>query len=162
MEAKIIKKVTVCFSGHREIPLEERESLIQRLENEVNKLINRGFYIFVTGGALGFDTIAAQVVLSSKIKHPHIRLILALPCRTQTKYWCDDDVKIYNDIICQSDQVIYASEAYNRGCMFKRNRLMVDLSSVCICYQREKTGGTAYTVKYASNQGVNIINIAEK
>ena len=39
----------------------------------------------VLAGTLGFDTLAAQCVLSLKNQHPHIKLILVLPCITQTK-----------------------------------------------------------------------------
>lgn len=45
--------------------------------------------------------------------------------------------------------------------MFKRNRHLVDNSSICIAYLTEETGGTAYTVKYANQKGVRVINIAE-
>ena len=37
-------------------------------------------------GALGFDTIAAQAVLSVKETYPEVKLILVLPCENQTKY----------------------------------------------------------------------------
>ena len=45
--------------------------------------------------------------------------------------------------------------------MFKRNRYLVDHSSLCICYLTRQTGGTAYTFNYAKNKGIEIINIAE-
>ena len=37
--------------------------------------------------------------------------------------------------------------------MHKRNRHLVDNSSRCICFLTEKTGGTFYTVNYASEHG---------
>ena len=52
------------------------------------------------------------------------------------------------------------SEAYTQGCMHRRNRHLVDHSSVCICYLTGSSGGTAYTVNYARKQGLEIINIA--
>ena len=44
--------------------------------------------------------------------------------------------------------------------MLKRNRHLVDNSSVCICYLTESTGGTAYTVEYARKSGLTIVNLA--
>lgn len=44
--------------------------------------------------------------------------------------------------------------------MFKRNRHLVDCSSVCVCYLTKPSGGTAYTVKYAASGGLTIVNIA--
>ena len=38
---------------------------------------------------------------------------------------------------------------------------MVDRSTVCIAYCNRKTGGTAYTVRYALRQGVTVRNLAE-
>ena len=38
----------------------------------------------------------------------------------------------------------------------------IQLSSVCVCYWTETTGGTAYTVKYASTKELRIENVAEK
>ena len=37
------------------------------------------------GGALGFDTLAAQTVLDMKKEYPQLRLILVLPCEDQTR-----------------------------------------------------------------------------
>lgn len=37
---------------------------------------------------------------------------------------------------------------------------MVDNSGHCICYLLKNTGGTAYTVGYAQEQGLQITNIA--
>lgn len=158
----IIKKFTVCFSGHRKIPLNERTFLVQRLEEVIYQLIQKGYISFATGGAIGFDTLAAQTVLKCKQTHPDIKLILVLPCLTQAKYWSDADKAIYDDILHRADQVQYASDEYNKSCMYERNRQLVDMSSVCICYLKAKTGGTAYTVKYARESGIKTLNIAEK
>lgn len=160
LDVIIIKSSTVCFSGHRKIPPEEQSPLIQRLENEVYRLIQEGYTFFAAGGALGFDTLAAQVVLKYRRLFPGIKLILVLPCRSQSKYWTNEDREVYNEIIRQADNVQYASGEYDRGCMFKRNRQLIDMSSVCVCYLREATGGTAYTVKYAKASGISVINVA--
>lgn len=62
----------------------------------------------------------------------------------------------------QADKVVYTSKEYTRGCMHKRNRHLVDNSSICIAYLTEQSGGTAYTVDYARKNGLIVINIAEK
>ena len=111
------------------------------------------FYILPVGDvykrqALGFDTLAAQCVLSLKKQYPHIKLILVLPCITQTKGWSKDDIAVYEEIKSQADKVVYTSHDYFQGCMFKRNRHLVNGSSVCIAYLTQEKGGTAYTVSY--------------
>ena len=60
-----------------------------------------------------------------------------------------------------ADEVIYTSEEYGYGCMHKRNRRLVDDSSVCICYLTQMNGGTYYTVNYAKASGLKIINLGE-
>ena len=45
--------------------------------------------------------------------------------------------------------------------MQKRDRYLVDDSSVCLAYLTRATGGTAYTVNYARRRGLRIVNIAE-
>ena len=133
----------------------------RQLKYEIEKLIGEGYCYFGAGGALGFDTLAAEAVLKLKESHPQIRLILVLPCKTQSQGWDSKDISVYEDIKARSDKYVYTSVEYNRGCMFKRNRHLVDNSSVCICYLTENKGGTAYTVNYAEQKGLRIINLAE-
>lgn len=123
--------------------------------------IEQGYRYFGCGGALGFDTLAAQTVLRLREIYPEIRLILVLPCRDQTRGWKQADVAEYDRIMKAADKVTYTSEQYYSGCMHKRNRHLVDNSSLCICYLTEQSGGTAYTVNYARSQGLKIINVAE-
>ena len=156
-----MKEKTVCFTGHRTIPMLKKWKIEKKLKATLEALIDNGYCYFGAGGALGFDTIAAQTVLGLKKKHPEIKLILVLPCKNQTRGWEEKDVSVYESIIEQADKVVYTQEHYDRGCMFKRNRHLVDNSSVCVAYLTEEKGGTAYTVNYANQKGVKVINIAE-
>ena len=156
-----IKIKTVCFTGHRSLPAEEIPEISKRLENTLITLIEQGYCYFGAGGALGFDTLAAQIILRLQEHYPQIRLILVLPCRDQTRGWPQDSVDIYEDIKHRAGKVTYTAENYFRGCMQKRNRHLVDGSSVCVCYLTKSTGGTAYTVNYARRMGLRVINIAQ-
>mgnify|MGYP000822304428 CR=1 FL=1 len=154
------KNRTACFTGHRELPTENLPEISKRLEDTLLTLIEQGYCYFGAGGALGFDTLAAQTVLRLRERYPQIRLILVLPCLNQTRGWQQADVDIYEELKRRADKVTYTSESYFRGCMQKRNRHLVDNSSGCICYLTKPTGGTAYTVDYARRRGLRIINIA--
>ena len=77
----------------------------------------------------------------------------------QTKRWTQSEKIKYEEIKRQADEIVYTSENYSRGCMFKRNRYMVDRSGVCVCYLTKESGGTAYTVKYAKSQYLIIISL---
>ena len=155
-----MKSKTCCFSGHREIPPEKRTEIIGRLERIIISLYQKGVQYYGAGGALGFDTIAAQTVIRLRESCPGIKLILVLPCLTQTRGWRPEDVAEYEYIKAQADKVVYTGQQYTSGCMHKRNRHLVDNSSVCICYLTRNSGGTAYTIRYAKKRNLEIINIA--
>ena len=157
----VTKSITCCFTGHRKLPKDNYPTIKSNLRTAVVNNIENGYRFFEAGGALGFDTIAAQTVLELKESYPQIRLILVLPCVTQTKSWQKDDIDEYNRIKELADEVVYTSKEYSKGCMHKRNRYLVDHSTLCICYLTENKGGTAYTVKYAESKGVSVINIAK-
>lgn len=152
---------TCCFTGHRNIPANEYEKIRKNLEESIISLIKKGVCYFGAGGALGFDTMAALTILKLKEKYPHIKLILVLPCENQTYKWQQKDIDIYENIKSKCDKYVYTSKYYYNGCMFKRNKHLVDNSKYCICYLINKTGGTAYTVNYAKSNGLIIYNIAD-
>ncbi len=154
------KSVTACFTGHRKIPPNESSVVSENLRKTLVQCIENGYCYFGAGGALGFDTLAAKTVLELKKEYPHIKLILVLPCQNQTRGWKPTDIKEYESIKLSADKVVYTSEQYFRGCMQKRNRHLVDHSSLCICYLTEPSGGTAYTVEYAKRCQLNVINVA--
>lgn len=156
-----MKSKTCCFTGHRSLPKKRMNEIAVKLEKTIVSLIHSGYLYFGAGGALGFDTVCAQTVLRLRPKYPQIKLILVLPCVPQADRWSPADRAIYQEIMNQADKVVYTSQEYTRGCMFKRNRHLVNYSSVCICYLTRGYGGTAYTVDYARKHGLRIINVAE-
>ena len=161
MNQPIDNKNTCCFTGHRDISYIEKIVLKKKLKRVIDTLINQGIVYYKAGGALGFDTMAAQAVLKAREKNPAVKLILVLPYLNQAERWNERDQEIYEEIKKQADEVIFTSQEYTKGCMFKRNRHLVDNSSCCICYLKKDTGGTAYTVNYAKSKDLKIINLAE-
>ena len=151
-----------CFTGHRKIPTVDLPTLQKRLQKTIKQLMKQDITTFYCGGALGFDTLAAQAVLKARRFHPQVKLILALPCRDQAEQWRETDRLLYESIKRRADEVVYFAEHYTRCCMFERNRYMVDHSDVCVCYCTSDQGGTAYTVKYARRRGVPVINLAKE
>lgn len=155
-----MKRQTCCFTGHREIPMEQYENIIKQLKLQIITLIHQDVIYFLTGGALGFDTLAAQTILELKKDYPQIKLILILPCKNQTLGWSLSNVEKYEKIKKACDKYFYISDVYTRNCMYERNRYLVDCSNYCICYLTKPSGGTAYTVRYAKKNGLTVINLA--
>ena len=149
-----------CFTGHRTVPAEKYIRTMQRLRQNVLKLYTEGYRVFNTGGALGFDTMAAQAVLKLKENFPDVKLHLYLPHKQQAEKWAPQDRAVYEYIKSISDKVVYSSEGYTPMCMNSRNRALVDNADLCIAYCTDTTGGTVYTVNYALDNGVDVINLA--
>lgn len=155
-----MKNNACSFTGHRVIAAAKKESITEDLKKAVCALIDEGITDFISGGALGFDTMVANLILELKEKYPHIRLVLFLPCPEQDKLWKDKDKAVYKDIVSRADEVKYTSDSYTDGCMLKRNREMVDNSSICIAYYDGRPrSGTAMTVSYAKKSGIRVINL---
>lgn len=160
---KLICERSCCFTGHRHIPPREGLLVRRRLRAELPGLLEKGVDTFLAGGAIGFDTLAAQEILRARAEGDlPIRLVLVLPCLGQESLWSQRDAAVYRALLRQADEVIYTGDAYTRDCMFRRNRYLVDHSAYCLCYlTKTGRGGTAYTVKYARDKGLGIVNLAE-
>ncbi len=65
--------------------------LEKRVTDIIEALIKNGIQFFGTGGALGFDALAAECVLKCRERHPQIRLILVLPCGDQDRMWKEEE-----------------------------------------------------------------------
>ena len=155
-----MKNQTCCFTEHGNLPAIQ-VFLKSKLKKEIEGLIKNGVIYYGSGGAIGFDTLAALTVLELRKKHPQIKLIMVLPCREQDEKWSERDKQVYAFILQNADKIVYTSEHYHSGCMHERNRYLVDYSGHCIVYLTESKGGTAYTVDYAKQKGLEIINIAQ-
>ena len=149
-----MREQTCCFTGHRHLTKNDIPLIQSTMIQKILELIHIGVRFFGTGGALGFDTLAALTILQLKAEYPEIRLILVLPCRDQARNWSQKDVAIYRNIMEQADKIVYISGQYAPGCMFKKNRHLVNHSKYCIYYLRHNKGGTAYTVQYAKEKGL--------
>lgn len=149
-----------CFTGHRDLGGRQK-AVYDRMCLQVEALAVAGFDEFRAGGALGFDTVAAMAVIKVREQYPHIRLVLYVPCKGQERSWQPKDQQRYKKIWELADEVKVLSEHYYKGCMFVRNRALVDGSDLCVAYLKEKKGGTAMTVQYAQKQKVTVINMGD-
>ena len=155
------KEKAACFAGHRALSQKKIEWIVKRLNEEVDRLIQQGVTTFVSGGAVGFDQIAASLIISKKQQGINVRLIFALPCLNQDEKWADRQKKLYHSLLGEGDEVVYVSEEYTPNCMKERNIYMVDNSAHCICAMVKDFSGTGQTVLYALQQGLEIINVAK-
>ena len=150
-----------CFTGHRALTADQIKRIKLQINRAVKALASTGVTNFITGGALGFDTVAAECVLELKDKGHEVRLLVAVPCRDQSERWKPRDIAVYNRILAAADETVCLSENYSREAMLARNRFMVDHSSCCLAFVTEEKSGSAYTMRYAGQTGKQVINLAE-
>ncbi|HHW46206.1 MAG TPA: DUF1273 domain-containing protein [Clostridiales bacterium] len=163
-----------CFSGYRpqkfSFQLKKDDPQYIRFENQLLSAIfsmpQKDCYTFYSGAAMGFDLIAAELVLllkkSLKGKGKNIQLICVVPFEDQAKKWPLEWQKRYNKVLNEADSVVVISKEYHSGCYHRRNKYMVDHSNYIITYYDGKSGGTRNTLKYAQKSGLTIINIFEQ
>ena len=104
-----------------------------------------------------------EIILKLKAKFP-ITLECAMPYPDYFVRWSFEDEKRNYEILKSADKVTLVSDRYFNGCLFKRNRYMVDKSDLVIAvFNGEKKGGTFYTLSYAEKQGkhIQIIDLRE-
>ena len=111
------------------------------------------------GGALGFDQIAASLIVAKKEMGKEVRLVFALPWKDQDKLWRVKQKELYRNLLSEADEILYVAQEYADGCMKKRNRYMVDASAYCICALLHRRSGTAQTLRYAGQAGVKVIYV---
>ena len=131
-----------------------------KVKSAIQKAIEDGYTHFITGMAYGFDMLVTQALIELKKTHPQIIIECAIPCENQTKKWDIEDISEYEYLIKKCDIITVLSKKYTPECMFERNRYMVDKSSLVIsAYNGLEKSGTAYTLNYARDKGVKIVNI---
>lgn len=157
---------TVCFIGHRAIA-EEKEKLSARLYALLERFVTeKKVTDFYTGGAVGWDALAALTVLKLRGSYPEVKLHLVLPCpfEEQSAKWNEAQKTEYLHILGLVDSVEQVSDRYYNGCMKARNARLVELASdYCICYWNPKDfrSGTGQTVRMAQKKGIEVINLFE-
>jgi uncharacterized phage-like protein YoqJ len=137
------KNITACFTGHRSYRGECKDALL----DAVRALYKEGYRTFLCGMAVGFDLLAAEIVLALKKKNPHIKLIACIPCIGQEKYFSKTDQKRYVEAVAKADEQVILADAYYRGCMQARDKYMADRGDIMVAYCTKKEGGAAYTVR---------------
>ena len=155
------KNFTCCFTGHREIAAQHITRIPKALDRILRILISQGYHTFVSGGALGFDTMASQAVLKLKKEFPHIRLKIVAPYAGQSDRWGISEQIVYERIREAADDYICLSAGYTPTCMKKRNQYLVDMSDVCIAYCIRERSGSAQTVNFAVESGLKLVDVVD-
>ena len=165
------RKKTLSFSGYRpdkfEFILHQGNEayleLEKRIENAILQAVDDGYTSFICGAAKGFDLVAGSLVVALKeswAELAELNLVVVLPFQRQG-FSSDPWRTLHRMVLGGASEVITLASKYHPQAYHDRNRYMVDHSSRLICYYDGHKGGTAYTVKYAYENGLIIVNVAE-
>ena len=152
-----------CFTGHRPDKLpwgaEEDDPRCIKIKQEIGEALERaydlGYRHFISGMARGGDLYFAEAVLELREKYPDVLLECARPCESQSSRWPREERQRYDGILDRCNYETMVQHTYDRGCMMRRNRYMVDRSSRIIAlYDGVPKGGTAQTLAYALRKGL--------
>ncbi len=156
---------TCCFTGHRpeKLPWGADESdprcaaLKKRLGWELEEAYRLGYRHFICGMARGTDLYFCEAALALRDARPGVTVEAAIPCEEQAARWREAERQRYFDLVGRCDLETMVQHHYDRSCMLRRNRYMVDRSSRLLAVYDGMLGGTMYTLTYAMKQGVETI-----
>ncbi|MGL5753652.1 MAG: SLOG family protein [Paraclostridium sp.] len=166
---------TVCFTGHRSINgsydiFDDNWSKVRnKLEYIIEECIKLGVTDFISGCALGVDTLAFIMVHNLKEKYPHIKNHLAIPFDGFNNRWNESSKELFNAMLSGCDSRVNCRdlEKYSNTNNYKvqlmlRNMYMVDNSGIVIAVYNGERGGTQNCYNYAKSKDRVIIRINPK
>ena len=156
---------TCCFTGHRPEKLpwryDEGDSrclaLKERLARALEEAYEKGMRHFLCGMALGADFYFCEAALALRDRRPGVTVEAVIPCEEQAARWREADRERYFSLVERCDYETLVQRRYDQGCMLRRNRHMVDRSSMLIAVYDGMLGGTMYTLTYAMRQKLEVV-----
>lgn len=161
------RDVTCCFTGHRpdKLPWGADESdprcidLKKRIAAALEDAYEKGMRHFICGMALGADLYFCEAALDLRSRLPGVTVEAAIPCEEQAARWSERDRNRYFALVKACDYETMVQHHYDRGCMLRRNRYMVDRASMLIAAYDGLLGGTMYTLTYAMKKELEIVTL---
>lgn len=180
-------KETATFTGHRPNKLygyDLGDRKYQILAKEIFKIaeylvLEKGVKYFISGCALGTDTVSFFAIEHLKRKYPNkeIKNILAIPYSSISNSWksnididrfqrmklsCDGYIEV--DSLSQYNPYGYSIGEYHKNKLNKRNEFMVDYSSFIIAITLGLSSGTENCLNYLrdNRKDVKIFKINPK
>ncbi len=133
----------IAFTGHRHLRFAEVAPAISSIQKYPDA-------IWITGGAIGLDSHAAEY---ARLHGIPLWLILPFPPKVMTARWNKAQVATLQSHIQYSAKLSVLSPVYRVSIYQDRNVRMVDLSTRLCAFFDGSPGGTANCVRYARSIG---------
>ena len=159
------RETTCSFTGHRpeKLPWRGDESdprclaLKERLAAVVEDAYDKGMRHFLCGMARGADFYFCDAVLELRERRSGVTLEAVIPCEEQAARWSERERERWFSLVERCDGETMLQHHYDKGCMLRRNRYLVDHSSMLIAVYDGMLGGTMYTLSYAMKRGLETV-----
>ena len=156
---------TCCFTGHRPGKLpwgwQEDDPRCQALKGsiarELEGLYRRGYRHFLSGMAQGCDLYFAEAVLALRQARPDVTLEWAVPFPGQADRCPPQDRLRWLAVLDACDVETVVQRHYDRFCMLRRDRYLVNRSGCILAVFDGSPGGTRYTLNYAMERQLEIL-----
>ena len=112
-------------------------------------MYGQGYRYFLTGMAVGFDLVAADIALSLRTELKGLRVVAVIPFEGMQSRFSESQRALFERVCCAADEVICLAPKYSVAAYTVRNNFLVDNASAIITYFDGSKGGTAYTVRRA-------------
>lgn len=158
-------KEVCCFTGHRpnRLPWGDNEAdsrciaLKEQLTASLKTAYQKGYRHFFCGMAQGADFYFCETALALAQELEGMEVWAIIPCVTQSQHWDDKDRARYLTLLEGCHHQITLQAHYTKDCMHRRNRFMVEHSSLLIAaYDGNPVGGALYTMAYAMKSGIEV------
>lgn len=158
--------VTCCVTGHRpkNLPGEgnilspQMRVLMSIMMMHIKNAFEEGYRTFLSGMADGTDILFAHLVHDLNHQYPEadIRLICCLPYKEQKRELTPVPYRYFYELFAMVYPCVIISQAYDKKRYAKRNKFMVDNSSLLIGVLKNEgfPSGSLQTVNYARKKGI--------
>ena len=101
----------------------------------------------------------AEALIELKEKYPWVILEMVSPFDAQAEKWTPEQRARHDRLFELADITTATGHAYDRGCMFRRNRYLIDNADLLLAAYDGQPGGTAMTCELAERYHVPVMKI---
>lgn len=138
---------TCIFFGHRDcFGLDEAV-----VKGAIEELIQQGVEEFLVGHQGQFDGMVHRCLKSLKVQYPQIKYWVVLA-------YLPTEKREYEDM---SDTIYPEIEGHPKFAIERRNRYLIDLADICLCYVNRSWGGAYKFACMAKRRGLTVRNLGK-
>lgn len=153
-----MKDKTCFFIGDRFIDEKNIDHVLKRLNEEIDALIEKGVTNFISCAQVGFDMIAASMVLAKREMGQAIRLILMVDRFDRETIWSEERKRLHDKLFCEADEVHFVDHHDTNDMIKKRLEVVTKRANYCI--YRLNNSLSHKRLSYIYGHGIYAINLA--